>query len=446
MTPTVASKPLLRDLTEFNPRSTMEAREKVSTRQRSILSPVQAYFNSKRVEREQRDLEERRFIRSVLDVIRAEERDQNQWKCRQLLRIANQGGEEMRASSTDIVCRPKPPRHGAEAALPQSTLASGGVRTGAATGENPSVNGGPGHLKSLGRKATFLCTKRGDPSKSMKIATSCSSAKTSPAEAVGVATRSMHAKLGHQKKFRGANACRSKATGQAPQSEKELAQTATRVQVLKQSLAKSPDPPAVAMEIALEALALGDVEGALKYYRVAKRRSPPHVLSEQDKENLERHKRRLLLVDETQRAELEASFKAAWDAEERVRVQAQASRVCQAMTGEYRCLLDLGRPVEAATAARARLEKSGSPEERMQVREEIHRDFFQNEGLVEPAATNQGAWLTGSAGAVADLHASVLEEHCRHLREHRESGGATWGPARPHGGHGDGYENEPWEK
>ena len=31
------------------------------------------------------------------------------------------------------------------------------------------------------------------------------------------------------------------------------------------------------------------------------------------------------------------------------------------------------------------------------------------DGLVEPEATNQGAWLTESAGALADLHASVLE-------------------------------------
>lgn len=44
-----------------------------------------------------------------------------------------------------------------------------------------------------------------------------------------------------------------------------------------------------------------------------------------------------------------------------------------------------------------------------QVRTETHEALLGCEGLVEPEATNQGAWLTESAGALADLHASVLE-------------------------------------
>lgn len=43
------------------------------------------------------------------------------------------------------------------------------------------------------------------------------------------------------------------------------------------------------------------------------------------------------------------------------------------------------------------------------VEAEIHEALLGCDGLVEPEATNQGAWLTESAGALADLHASVLE-------------------------------------
>lgn len=40
---------------------------------------------------------------------------------------------------------------------------------------------------------------------------------------------------------------------------------------------------------------------------------------------------------------------------------------------------------------------------------EIHGELLKRGGLLEPEATNQGAWLTESAGALSDLHASVLE-------------------------------------
>ena len=40
---------------------------------------------------------------------------------------------------------------------------------------------------------------------------------------------------------------------------------------------------------------------------------------------------------------------------------------------------------------------------------EIHESLLAYDDLVEEAATNQGAWLTESAGALRDLHASVLK-------------------------------------
>lgn len=40
---------------------------------------------------------------------------------------------------------------------------------------------------------------------------------------------------------------------------------------------------------------------------------------------------------------------------------------------------------------------------------EIHETLLRYDGLIEPAATNQGAWLKESAGALLDLHAAVLE-------------------------------------
>lgn len=39
---------------------------------------------------------------------------------------------------------------------------------------------------------------------------------------------------------------------------------------------------------------------------------------------------------------------------------------------------------------------------------DIHNTLLTYDGLVESAATNQGAWLTESAGALSDLHAAVL--------------------------------------
>ena len=45
---------------------------------------------------------------------------------------------------------------------------------------------------------------------------------------------------------------------------------------------------------------------------------------------------------------------------------------------------------------------------RQQVEAEIHHTLLKYDGLVESAATNQGAWLTESAGALSDLHTAVL--------------------------------------
>lgn len=43
-----------------------------------------------------------------------------------------------------------------------------------------------------------------------------------------------------------------------------------------------------------------------------------------------------------------------------------------------------------------------------QVEVELHDALLKYDGLVEPTATNQGAWLTESAGALSDLHSTVL--------------------------------------
>ena len=39
----------------------------------------------------------------------------------------------------------------------------------------------------------------------------------------------------------------------------------------------------------------------------------------------------------------------------------------------------------------------------------MHDALLKYDGLVEPTATNQGAWLTESAGALSDLHSAVLK-------------------------------------
>lgn len=46
------------------------------------------------------------------------------------------------------------------------------------------------------------------------------------------------------------------------------------------------------------------------------------------------------------------------------------------------------------------------------MRTEIHETLLRFEGLIEAEATNQGAWLTESAGALTDLHASILQSLC----------------------------------
>ncbi|CAM9285307.1 unnamed protein product, partial [Sphacelaria rigidula] len=54
----------------------------------------------------------------------------------------------------------------------------------------------------------------------------------------------------------------------------------------------------------------------------------------------------------------------------------------------------------------------GEDDEHTQVEKEVHETLLRYEGLVENEATNQGAWLTESAGALADLHASILHKLC----------------------------------
>lgn len=48
------------------------------------------------------------------------------------------------------------------------------------------------------------------------------------------------------------------------------------------------------------------------------------------------------------------------------------------------------------------------PPTMLEVMMEIHESLLANDGLLEDEATNQGAWLTESAGALRDLHASIL--------------------------------------
>lgn len=48
----------------------------------------------------------------------------------------------------------------------------------------------------------------------------------------------------------------------------------------------------------------------------------------------------------------------------------------------------------------------------VKVRKEIHETLLRFQGLIESEATNQGAWLTESAGVLIDLHTSVLQSLC----------------------------------
>lgn len=56
-----------------------------------------------------------------------------------------------------------------------------------------------------------------------------------------------------------------------------------------------------------------------------------------------------------------------------------------------------------------------------QVEAEVHGELLKRGDLLEPEATNQGAWLTESAGALSDLHASVLESLTGFKHDYPES-------------------------
>ncbi|CBJ26015.1 hypothetical protein Esi_0018_0095 [Ectocarpus siliculosus] len=201
-----------------------------------------------------------------------------------------------------------------------------------------------------------------------------------------------------------------------------------RVGQLKSTLAKAPDPPAVAAELALLYLVLSDQRGALKSFQLAAKPSPERVPTKEETDKREMQERRLMLLNKDRRAEALAQLEAQDAEREREREATEHARRRKAATGVYRCLLEMKQPVQAAEAARARLDMCETREERQQVETEIHETLLKYDGLIEPEATNQGAWLTESAGALSDLHADVLRSLTGFsMHEKSASPSSCWG-------------------
>ncbi|CAM9590255.1 unnamed protein product [Ectocarpus fasciculatus] len=201
-----------------------------------------------------------------------------------------------------------------------------------------------------------------------------------------------------------------------------------RVGQLKSMLAKAPDPPAVAAELALLYLVLSDQRGALKSFQLAVKPSPERIPTKEETDKREMQERRLMLLNKDRRAAALAELEAQDAEREREREAAEHARRRKAATGIYRCLLEMKQPVQAAEAARARLDMCETREERQQVETEIHETLLEYDGLIEPEATNQGAWLTESAGALSDLHADVLRSLAGFsMHEKSASPSSCWG-------------------
>ncbi|CAM9232781.1 unnamed protein product [Ectocarpus sp. 12 AP-2014] len=201
-----------------------------------------------------------------------------------------------------------------------------------------------------------------------------------------------------------------------------------RVGQLKSTLARVPDPPAVAAELALLYLVLSDQRGALKSFQLAAKPSPERVPTKEETDKREMQERRLMLLNKDRRAEALAQLEAQDAEREREREATEHARRKQAATGIYRCLLEMKQPVQATEAARTRLDMCETREERQQVETEIHETLLKYDGLIEPEATNQGAWLTESAGALADLHVDVLRSLTGFsMHEKSASPSSCWG-------------------
>eukprot|EP00903_Cladosiphon_okamuranus_P008686 g8322.t1 len=155
-------------------------------------------------------------------------------------------------------------------------------------------------------------------------------------------------------------------------------------------------------------LVLSDQRGALRSFQLAVKPSPERVPTKEETDKREMQERRLMLLNKDRRAQALAELEAQDAEKERERELAEKARRRKAAMGIFLCLLELKRPVEAAEAAGVRLGMCETEEERRQVEAEIHHTLLKYDGLVESAATNQGAWLTESAGALSDLHAAVL--------------------------------------
>ncbi|CAM9218792.1 unnamed protein product [Scytosiphon promiscuus] len=194
---------------------------------------------------------------------------------------------------------------------------------------------------------------------------------------------------------------------------------------LKPTLTKSPDPPAVAAELAVLYLVISDQRGALKSFQLAVKPSPARVPTKEEMDEREMQERRLALLNKDRRVVELAKLAAQEVEKERERAATEHARRRHAATGIYRCLLELKKPVQAAEAARARLDMCETKRERRQVEIEIHEALLKHDGLIEPTATNQGAWLKETAGALSDLHAGVLESLAEFSVDERPAGSST---------------------
>lgn len=91
------------------------------------------------------------------------------------------------------------------------------------------------------------------------------------------------------------------------------------------------------------------------------------VPTKEETDKREMQERRLMLLNRDKRTEALAELKAQDAEKERERELAENARRRQAATGIFLCLLELNRPVEAATAAGVRLDMCETQEERRQV-------------------------------------------------------------------------------
>lgn len=100
------------------------------------------------------------------------------------------------------------------------------------------------------------------------------------------------------------------------------------------------------------------------------------VPTKEETDKREMQERRLMLLNKERRAEALAELEAEDAQREREREVAERARRREAATGIYRCLLEMKQPVEAAEAARLRLDMCETNEERRQVKQETKKEKF----------------------------------------------------------------------